>query len=120
LCARWRMLIGCSMVDLAATILAEREAHKHLRAARAQLAKLVVEAVDAGISYDELARLSIRATTGHSATIDERRREVDRLRQIARRHRRLLIKRVTIEEVFAAGAGERRADKARSLHSNGS
>ena len=73
--------------DLAAAILAEREAHETLRAARAHLASLVIEAVAAGGHYDDLARLSIRTTTGRCATLAERRREVDRLRQIVRRHR---------------------------------
>ena len=66
--------------ELATSILAEREAHQRLRAARAHLAAIVRDAVTAGALYDDLARLSIRTTMGRSATLAERRREIDRLR----------------------------------------
>jgi len=116
---------------MAAAIQVEREAHERLRASRARLATLVLEAVSAGARYDELARLSIRTIAGRSATLAERRREVDRLRQLVCRHRSMtarhdigsrefepapptrarsegkelpmerLIKRTTVEETFA-------------------
>jgi hypothetical protein len=72
---------------LVAAILAEREALERLRQARARLASLVIDAAFAGASYDELARLSIGTTKGRSASLNERRREADRLRQISHRQR---------------------------------
>jgi len=67
--------------ELAAAIQAERH-----RAARAHLAAIVRDTVAAGALYDDLARLSIRTTTGRSATLAERRREIDRLRHVVLRH----------------------------------
>jgi hypothetical protein len=127
-----------SSLELATAVLAERDAHERLRAARAHLAALVRDAVVGGALYDEVARISIRATTGRSGTLAERRREIDRLRHVVRRHSETachgepsrkfenappaqarsedkenimekLIKRTTIEETFAV------EDKARDL-----
>ena len=72
---------------LAGAFLAERDARQRQREARTHLAALVHDAVTAGTSYDELARLSLRPTMGRSATPAERRREAVRLRKLVHRHR---------------------------------
>jgi len=73
--------------NLQAALQAEREAAFRLREVRDRVAMTVAALVDSGMSYDRLACLTIRARTGEAPTLRERKREADRLRQIAHRQR---------------------------------
>ena len=73
--------------NLKAELQAEREAMVRLREVRDRVAMTVARLADSGMSYDRLACLTIRARTGHAPTLRERKREADRLRQIAHRQR---------------------------------
>ena len=65
----------------------EAQAVGRVREMRRRVAEIIGRAVSAGIPYDVIARVVLRARLGRAPTIDERLREADRLRQRRSRHR---------------------------------
>jgi hypothetical protein len=133
--------VDASITDLHAALEAERDAARQLRRARAHLGALIDRAVATGVPYGDIARVAVRLRLGRAPTVEERLREMDRLRQRRRRavtdrHENLarpsrprtrlpvgssqeepmserLIKRTTIEEFFEEEPdGKECADKA--------
>lgn len=64
---------------------AEIRAAKQLRRARANLGVLINEAVASGVPYGDIARVTLRLRLGKAPTVQERLREMQRLRQRRRR-----------------------------------
>jgi hypothetical protein len=64
---------------------AEAEALKSARRFRSDVAQLIGEAVADGVSRDQLARGILRHRLGHAPSVEERRREVERLKKRRRR-----------------------------------
>jgi len=73
-----------SLAGLAELAKAERAAQGRLRAAHEDLAIRTAVALNAGFSYDDIARLTISPT----ATLSDGPREVNRLRQLMCRYRK--------------------------------
>jgi hypothetical protein len=72
-------------VELRTALERDDAAHREFRQARARLVDVVDQALARGVRYDELARVTVRAQTGRAPTLEERRREAARLRQLHRR-----------------------------------
>src|SRR6185312_12602864 len=63
----------------------ERRATKQARAARHHADALIDQAVADGVSYDQIARVTLRVRLGRAPTVKERQREIDNLRHRRRR-----------------------------------
>jgi hypothetical protein len=73
------------ITKLIAAELAEAKALDGVRKTRSRVAKLIDQAVSDGVSHHEIARGLLRHRLGHAPSIDERLREVERLRKRRRR-----------------------------------
>ncbi len=73
------------LTDLRAAFEAERGAVERLHQTRDHVADAVIQALSQGVTYDRLACISLRARTGRPPTLEDRKREAQRLRQYRRR-----------------------------------
>lgn len=64
---------------------AEAEARDSLRQRRSHVAKLIADAVANGVSHDKIARGVLCHRLGRAPSVEERRREVERLKKRRRR-----------------------------------
>jgi hypothetical protein len=71
--------------DLRIAVQGELRASTHVRAARHHTDKVIAELRSAGMTYDEIARVTLTTRLGRAPRADERQREADRLRQRRRR-----------------------------------